>query len=311
MSTPYRQPARAADPTGPETPASPARDGGNVGWYHDPRGLTGTYRWWDGAEWTDWLTTEPESPPPGPARRTVRPDPLLGPRARRALIVGGTVLAALVIGLAVLTVRGVQAVLNQPPAAVAPADLGVPRIDAPEVVADYSEISIHGIWGASLPSFPFNSEGDSTKARPIPPLIASGASGITSSDSADKYGGSFQVGLVDPSVPGDDGEELGRAVAAARHQRTVDAAERVVSTAEPVVRPGQRAGSTLVEQRAVMRFAGIEGEFETAQIVQAEVWPDGTRIVWTATTIVRIDLTEDPGFLEIRTALDESLASTR
>ena len=45
----------------------------------------------------------------------------------------------------------------------------------PEVVADYSEISIHGIWGASLPSFPFNSEGDSTKARPIPPLIAAGA----------------------------------------------------------------------------------------------------------------------------------------
>ena len=30
------------------------------GWYEDPEGLPGTYRWWDGASWTVDITTDPK-----------------------------------------------------------------------------------------------------------------------------------------------------------------------------------------------------------------------------------------------------------
>lgn len=37
------------------------------GWYPDPGGQAGMYRWWDGQSWTPQLTTNPYSPPQPPA----------------------------------------------------------------------------------------------------------------------------------------------------------------------------------------------------------------------------------------------------
>ncbi|MFT3876794.1 MAG: DUF2510 domain-containing protein [Propioniciclava sp.] len=37
-----------------------------AGWYPDPGGQAGMYRWWDGQAWTPMLTANPYSPPPAP-----------------------------------------------------------------------------------------------------------------------------------------------------------------------------------------------------------------------------------------------------
>lgn len=47
------------------------------GWYDDPEGLPGVYRWWDGASWTVDVTTDSNAPPPG--RPIVPPAPSTHP----------------------------------------------------------------------------------------------------------------------------------------------------------------------------------------------------------------------------------------
>lgn len=37
-----------------------------AGWYPDPGGQPGMFRWWDGTQWTPTLTPNPYAPPPGP-----------------------------------------------------------------------------------------------------------------------------------------------------------------------------------------------------------------------------------------------------
>ena len=34
------------------------------GWYADPAGVAQNFRWWDGATWTRWLSSDPTSTPP-------------------------------------------------------------------------------------------------------------------------------------------------------------------------------------------------------------------------------------------------------
>jgi hypothetical protein len=45
------------------------------GWYEDPSGRPATYRWWDGATWTRWLTLDPETPGPDDGRLAASTDP--------------------------------------------------------------------------------------------------------------------------------------------------------------------------------------------------------------------------------------------
>ncbi|MBA8794443.1 hypothetical protein FHX74_002062 [Friedmanniella endophytica] len=46
----------------------------SAGWYPDPGGRPGRYRWWDGAAWSAQTTTDPRTPPPtGPIGPTVPP----------------------------------------------------------------------------------------------------------------------------------------------------------------------------------------------------------------------------------------------
>jgi hypothetical protein len=37
----------------------------NPGWYPDPSGLAGSYRYWDGQGWSDQTSSTPDAPPPG------------------------------------------------------------------------------------------------------------------------------------------------------------------------------------------------------------------------------------------------------
>lgn len=71
---------------------------GLAGWYHDPQGAPGQYRYWNGTEWSRETTNDPAAPPPGQGAPPRPPDP---PSANRALpfVIGATVLVlALILG---------------------------------------------------------------------------------------------------------------------------------------------------------------------------------------------------------------------
>jgi hypothetical protein len=76
------------------------------GWYPDPGGRPGHYRFWDGQAWAATTTTSPGGAVPGPAPGAPRPPRGRG-RARILLAVAAAVLVLVVVG--VLVVRGLDA----------------------------------------------------------------------------------------------------------------------------------------------------------------------------------------------------------
>lgn len=99
------------------------------GWYDDPAGATGTYRWWDGEGWTRWLsrnrgaaapavepapaagpapgepasvaTAEPAVEASGPAGPVLPPDPLVRLPLAVAVVVGVLLIGVVVVGVVV------------------------------------------------------------------------------------------------------------------------------------------------------------------------------------------------------------------
>ena len=70
----------------------------NPGWYPDPGGQAGKFRYWDGSVWSGRLTSNPQEPPPPPGSAPATPEPV-GNSGRRWLLAG---LAALVAVAAVV-----------------------------------------------------------------------------------------------------------------------------------------------------------------------------------------------------------------
>ncbi len=64
----------------------------NPGWYPDPGGQPGKFRYWDGSTWSARLTSNPQDAPPGPDAEPARPEPPRRP-GRKSWLIG---LAALV-----------------------------------------------------------------------------------------------------------------------------------------------------------------------------------------------------------------------
>lgn len=74
---------------------------GLPGWYHDPQGTAGHYRYWDGTTWSRETTTNPASPPPGqvvPGQAPPTPAAPGGTSAWPFVIGGGVLVVALVLG---------------------------------------------------------------------------------------------------------------------------------------------------------------------------------------------------------------------
>jgi hypothetical protein len=71
-----------------------------TGWYPDPGGTPGRYRYWDGESWSESTTNDPADPPPGPGSRP--------PRRHHSPYGAGT---ALGVGALVLVVVVVASVL--------------------------------------------------------------------------------------------------------------------------------------------------------------------------------------------------------
>ncbi|TDT29107.1 DUF2510 domain-containing protein [Naumannella halotolerans] len=284
------------------------------GWYHDPRGLVGAYRWWDGQAWTDWLSNSEESGPPGEAAHSVRPNPLLGRRTRTAIGITAALLVGIGCVLAALTWRGVQEIRATPPAALAPAEPGEPQIEAPLITVDYSAVSVRGLWGAEVPATPFVAY-DRTDPRPIAyeGVFEAAAIGNLPADEAPDWTAQYYIGLVDPAVPGDTSEELALGLRETLGAKLADLSAADPSLSEPVLSPGVRSGSVMAEFDAraeLERAERLEGDYIFSYRVQAEVWPDGTRTAWVSVIGVPADGPPPVSLPEVEAALAESLATT-
>ncbi|MPM39036.1 hypothetical protein SDC9_85667 [bioreactor metagenome] len=76
------------------------------GWYPDPSGAPGRYRFWDGARWTTAVSRDPFSPPPG-ATPPGGPTPSPGPTGSRPRAAGWWLAAAAIVVVMALVVVGV------------------------------------------------------------------------------------------------------------------------------------------------------------------------------------------------------------
>ena len=65
------------------------------GWYADPAGTPGRFRYWDGRSWSQVTTADPTDPPPGPRRR--RPGPLIALGAALVVVIIIAVVAVRVV----------------------------------------------------------------------------------------------------------------------------------------------------------------------------------------------------------------------
>ena len=83
------------------------------GWYPDPGGQSGHFRYWDDRGWSAGTTTDPRTPPPGSPVAPIPPQvpsPGLTPRRRSAVpwIIGATALVVALVVAAVLIVRSID-----------------------------------------------------------------------------------------------------------------------------------------------------------------------------------------------------------
>lgn len=114
-----------------------------AGWYPDPGGEPGKFRWWDGQTWTPTLTTNPASPPPGTSElpmQAAHPGQAYGayqsgyqptysttletPRRSRTwitVLVAGLLFLALVVGAIWVINRATGGILGGDPAPANPA----------------------------------------------------------------------------------------------------------------------------------------------------------------------------------------------
>jgi Protein of unknown function (DUF2510) len=97
-----------------------------AGWYPDPAGVPGRYRYWDGSKWSAVTSNDPRRPTPtqSPASGSTPSEPTQsepqgGPSGRRrlGLIIGGLAVAVSVVVAAIL-VGNFRSVLDSPPPTV-------------------------------------------------------------------------------------------------------------------------------------------------------------------------------------------------
>jgi hypothetical protein len=158
-----------------------------LGWYADPGGKVGTFRWWDGGGWTRWLSRDATAPDPGPEPATDRdPPPATVPTldwgaptgdpvsadhldhqepvpARRPRVVAGSILAAallaVIAGGAVVSLA--QDRMPSGPAVAPPAaEAATVRYDPDLIRVELEEMTY------SPPGEPFSCEATATERYP-------------------------------------------------------------------------------------------------------------------------------------------------
>lgn len=86
----------SAVPATPEVLGTAVKIGGvsNPGWYPDPGGQPGKFRYWDGSTWSARLTSNPQDDPPRPGEAPAVPEPTRSPGRRKWWLIGVAALVA-------------------------------------------------------------------------------------------------------------------------------------------------------------------------------------------------------------------------
>jgi Protein of unknown function (DUF2510) len=94
-----------------------------AGWYPDPAGVPGRYRYWDGSRWSSFTTEDPRRPAPaeGPASSSLPDEPPQAeppsrpsPRRRLGLIVGAFTAAVIVVVASVIVIGNFRSTTGVP-----------------------------------------------------------------------------------------------------------------------------------------------------------------------------------------------------
>lgn len=85
------------------------------GWYPDPGGRAGHFRYWDGSRWSDDTTTNPQAPPPGAGPEVLDTTEHRRPGAAVWLVLAGVVAVGLVLFLVVRTFLSGGEMVDPPP----------------------------------------------------------------------------------------------------------------------------------------------------------------------------------------------------
>lgn len=140
-------------------------------WYPDPRKVPGVFRWWNGREWTDLLSSDPGAPPPAAEEvaRSVAPSRADEPgesrrsnSARRRLSLRlATVGAVLLAVLVAMTLYGFRTGSAQHYPSAPPTSFGPPRTPpppVPDLVVDEQEntVAVAGRLTATMPAPPWD-----------------------------------------------------------------------------------------------------------------------------------------------------------
>lgn len=151
------------------------------GWYADPSGSRGTFRWWDGRAWTRWLSADAEAAPPSEAPEAA-PVPAAAPA-----------------GAADTTVPAGPAPAPAPAAATPEPVAAEPRVGLPLAVAVVTGALLAGVLAVAavvsasaerLPSGPA-----------VPPPTPSAVVPVVSYDVAARTASVAELRLVLPGAP--------------------------------------------------------------------------------------------------------------
>ena len=251
------------------------------GWYADPS-RTAPVRWWDGEQWTRWLSRDPAAAPPGvaPTLTPVEPEEPLATApapARRAAAeptVGLPVAVAVVVGTLLVAVVGLGAVARvsedrlpsgpalAPPAAAAAAPL---TFDPATRAASVGELQV------MLPGPPYTC---SSRPEPFTPAFASVLLCSTAvHEDIDGRGGDWSAtagaGILatDVVVAGDVQQTADQVFAAVRSRFFAQQQTTVTNLGTQPTGLTAAARSTIVTGEVRYRVPGVPSRYDRVVVV--------------------------------------------
>jgi hypothetical protein len=248
--------------------------GARPGWYPDPGGSQGRFRWWNGAEWTDALGDSSRAPWPA------NPRPV-----RRARHLPGRPAAVWTLGLTLVVVAGVVlglVIWQQPRDTAGRAAAAVtPRPSATGVAGELDQSTRRATIGEASMTFP-----DEPYVLRLDPMRVDGlfdtyfVSGATvHEDYRIGRDWSAVVGLAQLSAVADDGNLEATAIAAARAISTkfFDGQPTVVKDLSASDHAVDGCSGILATAQVHYRIAGLPSRADELKVLVVRL-DDGTKI---------------------------------
>jgi Protein of unknown function (DUF2510) len=131
------------------------------GWYPDPAGATGLYRWWDGTHWADVTSDSAHAPPPAPVQAEAVTEDLAPPRRSSplrittALALGFALFISASIGFGLVLWRDQSSTPTQPGGATGMPSAGSIGTDPVGYLDQRTRTATIGSASLTMPSDPY------------------------------------------------------------------------------------------------------------------------------------------------------------